>query len=106
MLKVRGPYPTKWITERLFGNEGAFSHDWKARVGHPGSQQVFLNRGGSLPRPAPSVDVEDVKPGEILKTGLWTVSATRAKHMDPFLETLAYRVDTPNGSVVFTSDSG
>ena len=106
VLKVRGPSPTEWITERLFGNEGAFSHDWKARVGHPGSQQVFLNRGGTLPRPAPSVDAEDVKPGEILKTDQWKVSATHAKHMDPFLETLAYRVDTPNSSVVFTSDCG
>ena len=105
-LTVRGPSPTEWITDRLIGEDGAFCHDWKARVGHPGSQKVFSNRGGSLPRPAPIVDAYDIEPGEILQTNHWTVTAARAKHVDPFLDTFAYRVDSEYGSVVFTSDTG
>ena len=39
-LKVFGPNLTEEFTENLIGNEGVFSHDWKARVNHPVSQQV------------------------------------------------------------------
>ena len=31
----------------MYGEEGAFSHDWKARVNHPLSQKVYVNRGGT-----------------------------------------------------------
>jgi len=50
-LRVYGPTLTESITEKLVGEHGAFAHDWKARVGHPLSQRVFVNRGGTLPRP-------------------------------------------------------
>ena len=45
-LKVFGPQPTVKLTEGLIGEEGVFAHDWKARVNHPVSQRVFMNRGG------------------------------------------------------------
>ena len=54
MLQVWGPPPTEWITDQLIGPQGAFNHDWRARVGHPGSQEIFVKRGGTLPRPAPT----------------------------------------------------
>ena len=34
-LRVYGPTLTETITERILGEQGAFVHDWKARVGHP-----------------------------------------------------------------------
>jgi len=105
-LKVFGPPPTSWITERIIGPDGAFSHDWKARVGAPVSQSVHVNRGGSLPRPEPSLDVSDVGPGEVMETERWRVTAARAHHVEPWLESLAYRVDTEKGSIVFAGDTG
>jgi len=105
-LQVFGPQPTEWITERLIGSDGAFSHDWKARVVHPGSQMVHVNRGGSLPRPAPSFDVHDVGPGRIVESDGWAVTAAPAHHTEPWLESLAYRVDSDDGSsIVFAGDS-
>ena len=56
-LQVFGPDLTERITEGILGENGLFAHDWKARVNHPLSQQVFVNRGGTLPRPAPSVSL-------------------------------------------------
>lgn len=105
-LQVLGPKLTETITERILGEGGAFEHDWKARVGHPISQRVYLNRGGkSLPRPAPSVDARDVGPGLVFKGTDWQVTAAPAEHVEPFLDSLAYRVETDQGSVVFTGDT-
>ena len=104
-LQVYGPPPTKWITERLIGEEGAFCHDWKARVEAPVSQSVYVNRGGLLPRPKPSLDVRDVGPGMVVRHSHWEVTAARAHHVEPWLESLAYRVDSEEGSIVFAGDT-
>lgn len=105
-LQVYGPTPTKWITERLIGEQGAFSCDWRARVGAPVSQRVHVNRGGSLPRPEPSLEVHDVGPGQVIEREGWTVTAAQGKHVQPWLESLAYRVNTAEGSIVFAGDTG
>ena len=105
-LQVWGPQPTEWITERLVGQDGAFSHDWKARVGAPVSQSVHVNRGGSLPRPEPSLKVNDINSGQAIEGIHWKVTTGRAQHVEPWLESLAYRVDSENGSIVFAGDTG
>ena len=104
-LEVYGPSLTERITEGILGEYGLFAHDWKARVGHPLSQKVFENRGGTLPRPAPDVFAKDVGPGQVYSGSDWEVTAAPAEHVQPFLDSLAYRFDTPGGSVVFTGDT-
>jgi ribonuclease Z len=103
-LHVYGPPPTTEITDKLVGPDGAFSLDWKARVGAPVSQSVHANRGGSLPRPVPAFDVTDVAPGLVAETAAWRVTAVRVHHVEPWLESLAYRVDAEGGSIVFAGD--
>ena len=105
-LQVWGPSPTEWITERLIGPEGAFNHDWRARVGHPGSQEIFENRGGVLPRPEPAVIVNDIQSGSVIERDQWTVTAAKTQHIEPWMSTLAYRVDSNGQSIVFTGDTG
>ena len=63
MLNVFGPNLTEKITNEVVGEDGAFSHDWKARVYHPVSQKVYVNRGGTLPRKPPKVNANDINPG-------------------------------------------
>ncbi len=104
-LQVFGPTLTETITERLIGEEGAFTHDWKARVGYPGSLKVYQNRGGVLPRKPPEVVAKDIGPGKVYSGKDWEVTAAPAEHVQPFLDSLAYRFDTPDGSVVFTGDT-
>jgi ribonuclease BN (tRNA processing enzyme) len=105
-LQVFGPTLTERITERLIGERGAFTHDWQARVGHPLSQRVYRNRGGTvLPRPGPSVEAKDVDPSFVFTGSDWEVRAAPAEHVQPFLDSLAYRVETPTGSIVFTGDT-
>jgi ribonuclease Z len=105
-LRVYGPTLTETLTERILDPErGAFAHDWKARVGHPVSQRVFVNRGGTLPRRPPSVLARDVGPGLVHEGREWRVTAAPAEHVQPFLDSLAYRIDGADGSIVFTGDT-
>ena len=103
-LKVYGPPPTQAFVDRLLGVEGAFFDDWRSRVDHPASHACHQQRGGSLPRPAPSVDAKDVAPGRIAAADSWAATAARVRHVEPTLESLAYRFDTDEGSVVFAGD--
>lgn len=105
-LQVWGPPPTAWITDHLIGPTGAFHHDWRARVGHRGSQEIFVKRGGTLPRPEPHAMVKDIDSGQVIKQDLWRVTTTRTQHIEPWMPTLAYRVDYDGGSIVFTGDTG
>jgi ribonuclease BN (tRNA processing enzyme) len=105
-LRVFGPNLTEKITQGIIGDNGVFADDWKARVNHPLSQQVFVNRGGTLPRTPPSVDALDVGPGPVSAANDWRVTAATGEHVQPWLDSLAYRVDTPSVSVVFTGDTG
>jgi ribonuclease BN (tRNA processing enzyme) len=105
-LKVFGPTLTEKITEGVIGEEGIFSHDWKARVYHPLSQKVYKNRGGILPRKPPSVNAKDVGAGTVYTAKNWEVTSTNAQHVQPYLDSLAYRLETKSGkSVVFTGDT-
>ena len=105
-LQVWGPPPTAWVTERLIGPEGAFNHDWKARVGHPGSQEIFASRDGSLPRPSPKVSVNEIHSGSVITYNQWTITAAKTRHIDPWMQTLAYRFDIDDYSIVFSGDTG
>ena len=104
-LQVFGPTLTETVTERILGEDGAFSHDWKARVNHPLSQRVYVNRGGTLPRKPPDVLARDVGPGQVASGTDWQMTAAPAEHVQPYLDSLAYRLDTSHGSIVFTGDT-
>jgi len=105
-LKVYGPPPTRTFVERLLGKEGAFFDDWNSRIKHPVSQAIHKRRGGVLPRPAPAIEAKDVGPGTIAKSDSWVATAARVHHVEPWLESLAFRFDTDQGSIVFAGDCG
>jgi ribonuclease Z len=104
-LRVYGPAPTETVTERILGENGAFVHDWKSRVNDPLSYYPYLGRGGTLPRKPPSVIAKNVGPGLVHKGRDWRVTAATAEHAQPWLDSLAYRVDSAEGSVVFSGDT-
>lgn len=106
ILKIYGPDATTEIVDKLVGPNGAFANDWKARVSHPGSKSVHVNRGGTLPRPEPKFDVRDLKSGDTVEGSGWKVSAVQVHHAEPWLISLAYRIDTTQGSIVFAGDTG
>lgn len=104
-LRVFGPAPTSALTEGIIGAKGLFAHDWLARMNHRASQQVFVNRGGTLPRLAPMVLAQDVEPGFTYTSERWGATAAYAQHAQPYLDSLAWRLDTEACSVVITGDT-
>jgi ribonuclease BN (tRNA processing enzyme) len=105
-LQVIGPPGVEPFTRRLFGPDGAFAPDIAARRFHPMSQAVWTERGGSLPRPAPELSVQEVPVGHLMRGGRWTIRAGLASHAQPHLECYGYRIETADRTVVFTGDTG
>lgn len=105
-LKVYGPPPTRAWVGRLLDTGGAFFEDWQSRVRHPASHEVHRQRGGVLPRPAPAVEAADLESGQQVRCGGWLATAQRVHHVEPWLESLAYRIETDEGSVAFAGDCG
>jgi ribonuclease Z len=105
-LRVYGPPPTEAFTRMLFeAPAGAFVPDWTARVEHPGSQRVFANRGGTLPRRPPLIQVTEVAAPFVLEEDGFTVRAADTVHAQPWLASIAYRLDADRASIVFTGDT-
>jgi len=106
VLKVFGPTLTEKITHGILDEkDGVFAHDWIARVNHPLSQKIHVNRGGTLPRKPPLVNAKDVGPGKVYAGKDWEVHAAPGEHVQPYLDSLAYRFETVEGSIVFTGDT-
>jgi ribonuclease Z len=105
-LRVYGPPPTEAFTRTLFDSpDGAFVPDWNARVEHPGSQRVFANRGGTLPRRPPQIAATDVDASFVLEEDGVSIRAAHTVHAQPWLESIAYRIDGEGASIVFSGDT-
>ncbi len=106
-LHVFGPQHTEQLTDRLINPDtGAFAPDIKARINHPISVRGYRQRGGILPRTPPDVSVKDIAPGPVCEGENWEVVCAATQHVQPWLESLAYRLNSDEGSMVFTGDAG
>jgi ribonuclease Z len=106
-LPVFGPPPTAAFMDRLFGEpHGAYYPDWRARLETPASLVLHVARGGTLPRTPPAFTVVEPGPGWVYQDDRLRVTAATLHHVEPWLQSLGYRFETPGGTVVFTGDAG
>ncbi len=105
-LSVYGPPPTQDFVDRLVGATGVFSPDVVSRQQHPVALHNYLMRGGSLPRPGTKVQGHDIESGHRIKTDAWEATAIQVPHLEPYLISLAYRIDTDEGSLLYLGDAG
>lgn len=105
-LKVFGPPPLAKYFDRLFGLDGAFGPDIRARSEHPASLAIFAARGGLPPRRPLETDLQEVQSGDRLDLDGLQVHVGRARHFEPILECLSYRFRTDEGDLVYAGDSG
>ena len=101
-LKVYGPPPLARMTEQLFGADGIYGPDIRARVEHRSSLDVYEARGGKLPRARPAPRVTEIHAGSVVEGNGWKLTVGHAQHVQPYLECLAFRLDTSEGSVCYT----
>jgi ribonuclease Z len=104
-LTVIGPEGTRQMSDRLFGDDGVFAADIAARTQHPASIEVYESRGGRGPRHRPAPIVVELSDGKSHAANGWSVTCAQVVHCEPQLTTLAYRLDTPAGSIVFGADT-
>jgi len=106
-LRVWGPPPISDIDEKLFGRDGVFAHDLTARTEHTGSREVWLARGGTLPRPWPETQIKEVAPEFSVSEDGWQLTSCSVPHAQPQLvHCMAFRIDTPTASFVYSGDAG
>jgi len=104
-LKVFGPPDIERMTEMLFGEEGIFRQDQTARFGIRGSQQTMRDRTGHALSKI-KVDVFEKHTSRwVYDAGPWQVTAAKTDHVQPYMDTYAYRLDSDEGSVVIAVDS-
>lgn len=105
-LKVYGPDPLELMLNRFFGENGAFAHDINARTESPASQAVFKVRGGVGDRPGPQFDPQEVSPGDVIEGKGWKIKVGPTRHVQPTLNCLSYRIETDEGTIVYSGDNG
>lgn len=105
-LEVFGPPPLARMSEKLFAEDGFFGEDIAARTNNPGSLHRFHERGGTGPRPRPAPRITEIAVGQQIDLGYGCrLTVGPAVHAQPYLECLMFRLDTPDGSVVYSGDS-
>jgi ribonuclease BN (tRNA processing enzyme) len=105
-LKVYGPPPIKRTTRLLFDADGVFGPDINARIRHQLSIDVFESRGGKTPRRWPAPEVTEIRPGDVIAGKGWTLKVAEASHAQPELECYAFRLESKDGSMCYSGDSG
>ncbi|MEL6236658.1 MAG: MBL fold metallo-hydrolase [Pseudomonadota bacterium] len=89
-LKVFGPAPIAEVTRRLFGPEGAFAFDLHARTDLKPSQEVWLARGGTLPRPWPRPEIVEIAAGDCIEGEGWRIESCTVPHAQPILDCFGF----------------
>lgn len=105
-LKVFGPKPLVDITNGYFGRNGVLSNDLRARTELTQSQQVWVARGGTLPRPWPAPEVTEIDAGFTYDGDGWQLGSARATHGQPILESLGFSVTSEGRKFVYSGDTG
>ncbi|MFM9849558.1 MAG: MBL fold metallo-hydrolase [Hyphomicrobiaceae bacterium] len=105
-LKVYGPPPLREITDRFIGVQGAFALDIAARTESPASLAVYAARGGQGARPRPAPELREISPGDAVSGNGWRISVGPARHVQPYLNCQAYRLETGAGRLVYSGDNG
>ena len=105
-LEVFGPPPIRQVTNALFHEGGAFWPDLVARTEHMCSVSLYHARGGVGRREKPKPVVTEMRPNDTVAGNGWTVKAVGVAHFGPQLVSYGYRFDSPEGSFVYSGDSG
>jgi ribonuclease Z len=105
-LNVYGPAHTARMTELVIGDDGIFGPDLAARTQLRMSQDVFVARGGTLPRRKPAPVVREIGSGDEIDCGAFRVSARAVLHAQPILECFGFRLEAEGRSFVYSGDAG
>ncbi|WP_342358701.1 MBL fold metallo-hydrolase [Terrarubrum flagellatum] len=102
--EIIGPKGTRRMIDKLFGPDGAFQADLTARTSHARSLDIYLSRGGRLPRPWPNFAVTEIEGAGSFNLPDLQITYSPVQHHQPYLDSFSYRVEGKSGVVCYTSD--
>jgi len=105
-LRVYGPAYTARMTEAIIGEGGLFGPDLEARTQLRMSQDVFVARGGKLPRIKPRPVVRELVSGDVVEDEGIRVQVRSVLHAQPYLDCFGYRLEAEGRSFVYSGDAG
>ena len=105
-LNVYGPAYMQRMSDLLFGDQGVYHNDLDGRMNSEGSQRVYLNRGGTLPRARPAPQITALFDGQVIETDTWNVTVRKVLHQPDQIEPYAFRLETAEGVFVYSGDTG
>ena len=105
-LQVYAPAYMQRMTDLLFAENGVFHPDLDGRINSPGSQRVYLNRGGVLPRTRPAPNITPIYDNMVIESDNWKVTVREVMHQPGHIEPYAFRLETDDGIFVYSGDTG
>jgi ribonuclease Z len=105
-LALFGPPPLERICERLWGDDGAFGPDVLSRTRNQASLDVYRARGGTGERIPPRPAVRELGVNDEVHGEGWSVRSAGVAHFGPQLVSYGYRLDSAEGSFVYSGDTG
>lgn len=105
-LDVYAPAYMQRMTDLLFGDHGVYHNDLDGRMNSEGSQRVYLNRGGTLPRARPNPNITPLYDGQVITSDNWKVTVREVLHQPGQIEPYAFRLETAEGVLVYSGDTG
>jgi len=105
-LCVYGPPGLELITQRLIADDGAFGLDLISRTRNQASIDVYRARGGEGERARPHPVLRELRPGEVVRHGDWSVEVAEVNHFAPHLTSYGYRLEAEGKSFVYSGDTG
>lgn len=105
-LEVFGPPPLGRITQAMLGDEGVFGPDLISRTQNACSIDVYRARGGEGERQRPAPVLVELNPGDVVERASWRVRTVEVNHFAPHLTSYGYRLDSAEGSFVYSGDTG
>jgi ribonuclease BN (tRNA processing enzyme) len=70
------------------------------------SVSLYHARGGTGERKKPAPVVTELRPNDVVQGNGWTVKTVGVAHFGPQLISYGFRLDSPEGSFVYSGDSG
>ncbi len=104
-LKVFGPAGTAEFLTRLFGPTGAFAGDIATRLAEDIGVPLYGTRGIKAPFPPIMPQTRELEPGAAFEADSFAIRAALALHCQPYLASIAYRIEAGGHSMVFSGDS-
>lgn len=105
-ITIHGPPGTARIVGQFFHADGVYGGDIATRMAPELGGRLYRVYGAPADYPSPVPAARDLVPGNTIEDGPFEVVTSYMSHCQPYIDSLAYRVNTASGSVAYSGDGG